>query len=149
MRELGFDELYEYIRGIIFEYGETPLPRYFVLRLKGLHTGKFMANKNSKSRGSYSYTAIYATFKLKEKYIKQMIKANKFKDEKHKINYIMVMVESDINNVVKMINRKIKTTEIAKVQADKQLKDKTKSKEYKTGHKSEKGKLSDKQKQLW
>lgn len=148
MKEINFDELYEYIRNDIFEYGDTPLPRWFILRLKGLHEGKFVANKKVQSMGSYSYTEIYVTFKLKKKYIKRMINSRKFKNERHKINYIMVIIENDINNVVKMINRKIKTESIAKTQADKELKNTTKSKNYKNKDKNKK-ELSEKQKNLW
>lgn len=147
MKEVNFDELYQYIRSDIFDYGDNPLPRWFVLRLKGLQNGKFVANKNSKSMGSYTCTEIYVTFKLKEKYIKSMIKSRKFKNEKHKINYIMVIIEKDINDVVRMIDRKKKTEDIAKTQAEKQLKDKTKSKDY--NNKDRQEKLSDKQKNLW
>jgi len=146
-KKIDFDKLYEYIRSDIFEYDkETPLPRWFVMRLKGLHEGKFYANKKSKSNGEYSYKAIYATFKLNSKYIKRLIKTNKFNNEKHKINYIMVIIEGKINDVVLAIKRKEGSEKIAKKQIDKEINQTKQSAEYK---KDKKGKLSKKQKEIW
>ena len=43
-----WDELYQYIKKDIFEYTDQALPKYMILRLKGLVEGKFMANKYTK-----------------------------------------------------------------------------------------------------
>lgn len=145
-KEITFDDLYQYIRNDLFEYGDTPLPRWLVMRLKGLHKGKFVANKNVKSNGEYSYKEILVTFKLKSKYLKHLMKTNKFKNEKHMINYIMVIVESEINNVVSILKKKEKTNSIAKEQAKKDIVSETKSKKYNNKDKKE---LSNKQKNLW
>lgn len=145
-KEITFDDVYSYIRDDLFEYGDTPLPRWLVLRLKGLSNGKFVANKKVKSNGKYSWKEILVTFKLKENYLKHLMKTGKFKNEKHKINYIMVIVESEINDVVQLLKKKDKTNSIAKEQAKKDIINDVESKEYKKNKEKE---LSDKQKNLW
>ena len=43
-----FNELYSYVHDVIMGYDEkTALDRYFVLRLKGLKEGKFIANNKT------------------------------------------------------------------------------------------------------
>ena len=44
-----WDELYQYIKKDILQYDDNKkLPKWFVLRLKGLNQGKFCANNNIK-----------------------------------------------------------------------------------------------------
>ena len=50
-----WDELYCYVRDEVLKYDEVSgkkFPKEMILRLKGLHEGKFMANNNIKSLGS-------------------------------------------------------------------------------------------------
>lgn len=102
-----WNELYDYVRDDILGYGNKALPRYFVLRLKGLSEGKFMANKKTKPLASYSYSDILLTFKVCSLNIKTSIHdKSKFNDERHMVNYIMVIVENKINDVVTMRKKK-------------------------------------------
>ena len=81
------------------------LPRWFVLRLKGLKDGKFCANKKTKSLGEYSFYIILLTFKINKFNIISSINNNKFKDEKHKINYIMAIIENNINDTCQRLSK--------------------------------------------
>lgn len=114
-----FDELYHYIRKEIMGYDdEQTLSRYFVLRLKGLAEGKFISNKKEKSYGSYSYKTILYTFKIGKAKIFKAFASVPIKDEGHKINLIMMIIEREINDVVDRVrkvnesNRKMKVKKL-------------------------------------
>lgn len=107
----SFNELYKYIKEEIFEYNDQALPRYMILRLKGLADGKFIANNNVKSMGKYTYQQILYTFKINKVKLKEIIKSPNFKNEQHKFNTIMLIVEKDINDVVTRLNQKVKSEE--------------------------------------
>ena len=53
-----FDKLYEYVKSILRYDESQALPQWFVLRLKGLATGKYLANNHIKSRANYSNFAV-------------------------------------------------------------------------------------------
>ena len=140
-----FDELYQYVKKEVFEYDEQNLPRYMVLRLKGLHEGKFIANKNIKPMAHYEYKHILYTFKINKAKIKQIIKSDKFNNEKHKFNTIMMIIEGEINNVVNRLKQakkseeKIKNIDLENVNYE--------GAEYK--NKSKNKKVNDELKKLW
>ena len=81
-----FDELYEYVHTKILGYDKNQsLSNTMVLRLKGLSTNKFIENKNVKSTASND--------------IQRNIFGKHFIDENHKFNYILKIVESNLNTV--------------------------------------------------
>lgn len=100
--KLEWEALYEYVKSNVLMYDSSlKFPKYLVLRLKGLATGKFMANKNQKPLANYSYKEILLTFKIaKSKIDGYLFDSSKFKNEEHKINGIMIIVEKEINDVV-------------------------------------------------
>jgi hypothetical protein len=100
-------ELYEYVKTYILQYDESmKLPKNLVLRLRGLRQGKFMANKNTRILGDYTFKVILTTFKLnKFEIIQAMSNKNKFKDESHMINYLMCIVENKINDTYLRIKK--------------------------------------------
>lgn len=106
--KLEWDELYEYIKYSILDYPkEKNLPKNLVLRLKGLRNGKFMANNNIKNQGDYSFNIIILAFKINKLHIiKALSDKSKFKNESHMINYIMTIVENNINDVFDLIKNK-------------------------------------------
>lgn len=115
-----FDELYQYVKFKILEYdSQVRLPRYFVLRLKGLAKGKFMSNKKIKPMANYTFKEILYTFKFNSIQIRKAIsKRTRFKDEQHLFNMVMVIIEKEINNVVERVrnvNRTKKKAEEANV----------------------------------
>lgn len=102
-----WDKLYQYIKKNILQYDDNKkLPKWFVLRLKGLNQGKFCANNNIKSLGYYGFDVILLTFKIKKFDILIALKnKDKFKDEKHKINYMMTIIENNINDTYDRLKR--------------------------------------------
>lgn len=104
--KIAWDNLYTYVRKNIMGYDDNQaLSSAMVLRLKGLLTNKFMENNNIKNTANYSYETILNTFKYSSFDIQKALRSNNFKDEKHKFNYILKIVEQNINTVyVKMKN---------------------------------------------
>ena len=95
-------ELCTYIKKEILQYDDTmKFPKYLALRLKGLSEGKFIANKNTKSQGEYSFRVILYTCQIVRPKILNYFSQNsaRIKDEQHKINLIMMFIEQEINNV--------------------------------------------------
>ena len=113
-----FDKLYQYVKKILGYSDDMALPKFMVLRLKGLTEGKFMANKKTTSKASYDYYTIYLTFIYCKDKIQKALQTKKFANEQNKFNYIMAIVENNINDVViklknaKKVEEKIKTAEI-------------------------------------
>lgn len=105
-KDADWCELYEYVKTNILGYDTQKLPSHFILRLKGLAKGKFIANKNIKPMANYDFKTILYTFKICKPAIMEALRSVAFKDESHKINYIMVIIEKEINNVVERINKK-------------------------------------------
>jgi len=96
-------DLYEYVKKEIMGYSEDlKLPSYMILRLKGLSEGKFLANKKVTPMASYDFTTILYTFKAYRQNIIGGFRANntKFTGEQHKFNYALVIIESNINDMV-------------------------------------------------
>ena len=141
-----FKILYEYIKNDLLEYTDKPLPQWFILRLKGIHKGKFCANSKVESMGTYDYKTILITFKLKHSYLKSLIKRNKFKNEQHMINTIMLIVEKDINDVISMLKKRKVQKEVVNVQIDNMDKHIIKNTNV---EKNKSEKLTDTQKMLW
>lgn len=137
-----FDELYQYIRGDLLKYGNLPLSKNAVLRIKGLREGKQFANKNSKSFGEYQYREILITAKIcRAKLESYLSNEYKFKDENHKINGIFYIIEGEINNVVlKLRKEKLKEKKIDNVDLE----------EYNVSYvQREPKKINNKLKDLW
>lgn len=103
-----WDKLYTYVKTNIMGYDENQaLSTTMVLRLKGLLTNKFMENNNIESTANYSYETILNTFKFSSQDIHRALNTNNFRDEMHRFNYILKIVEKNINNVyIKMKNVK-------------------------------------------
>lgn len=103
-----WESLYYYVKNDILGYDENQsLPSNMVLRLKGLLTNKFMENNNIKSTANYSYQTILNTFKFCSPEIHKALKTKSWTSEQHKFNYILKIVENNINNVyLRMLNIK-------------------------------------------
>lgn len=110
-----FDSLYRYVKNDILGYDEDQsLSNNMVLRLKGLSTNKFMENNSIKSTANYSYETILNTFKFCSPDIQRALRTNNFKDEQHKFNYIIKVVENNINDIY----LRMKSLERAKEEAE-------------------------------
>ena len=95
-----WDALYEYVRTRVMGYDcKQHLEPYIVLRLKGLAEGKTVANRKTKANACYSYLLILNTFKYCMPDIQRAVSRIAFKDTCGKFNYIMRIVENNINTV--------------------------------------------------
>ena len=113
--KIAWDELYTYVRKNIMGYDDNQaLSSAMVLRLKGLMTNKFMENKNIEASANYSYETILNAFKYSVLDIQRALRTNNFKDEMHKFNYILKIVEKNINTVYVRIKNAEKAKEEAK-----------------------------------
>jgi hypothetical protein len=113
--KIAWDELYTYVRKNVMGYDDNQaLSSAMVLRLKGLLTNKFMENNSIKSTANYSYVTILNTFKYSSLDINNALRTNNFKDESHKFNYILKIVEKNINTVYVRMKNAEKAKEEAK-----------------------------------
>lgn len=95
-----WEQLYEYVRKNVLGYDKNQsLSREMVLRLKGLLNNKYMANNNIANTSNYSYKTVLNTFKFCLPDIQRGLCSNDFKDERHRFNYTLKIVESNLNNV--------------------------------------------------
>lgn len=114
--KIAWENLYNHVKFKIMGYDENQsLSKSMILRLKGLSTNKFMENKNIENTANYSYEIILSTFKYCHFDIQNALRTNRFVDEQHKLNYILKIVEKNINTVY----MKSKNAEKAKEEAKK------------------------------
>lgn len=110
-----WDSLYTYVKSNIMGYDDNQaLSSTMVLRLKGLLTNKFIENGNIESTANYSYEVILNTFKYCSTDIQKALRTNSWTNEMHKFNYILKVVEGNINNVYMRMKNVEKAKEEAK-----------------------------------
>ena len=113
--KMAWDALYTYVRKNIMGYDDNQaLSSAMVLRLKGLLTNKFMENNKIESTANYSYETVLNAFKYSSMDIQKALRTNNFKDEQHKFNYILKIVEKNINTVYVRMKNAEKAKEEAK-----------------------------------
>lgn len=113
--KIAWESLYNYVRKNVMGYDDNQaLSNTMVLRLKGLMTNKFIENGNIASTANYSYDTILNTFKYSSLDINRALRTNNFKDEMHKFNYILKIVEKNINTVYIKMKNAAKAKEEAK-----------------------------------
>lgn len=99
----SWEALYFYVKNLLGYDENQALSSTMVLRLKGLLTNKFIENNAIESTANYSYEVILNTFKYSSLDIQKALRINNFKDEMHRFNYLLKIVEKNINTVyVKM-----------------------------------------------
>lgn len=141
--KVAWENLYNYVKINVMGYDQNQaLSTTMVLRLKGLLTNKFIENKSIESTANYSYETILNTFKYCSMDIQKALKSNNWKDEMHKFNYILKIVEKNINTVY-MKSKNIEKTKEKIEEVDTTIANYT-GVEYKT-RKSKEDKFSD----LW
>ena len=112
---MAWDELYTYVKKNIMNYDDNQaLSSAMVLRLKGLLTNKFMENGNIQSTANYSYETILNAFKYSSPDINRVLRINNWADEMHKFNYVLKIVEKNINTVYVRMKNAEKAKEEAK-----------------------------------
>lgn len=100
-------EVYEYFKHQILNLDEGKnLSPHAVNRLQGLRVGQYMrsaTNTRALKRG-YPYKVILNTLKYSKRNIDYAVKHKDFKNDKHKIDYIMVIVQNNINFIQKRMD---------------------------------------------
>lgn len=110
--KMAWDNLYQYVKKNIMGYDDNQaLSNTMVLRLKGLLTNKFIENNNIKDTANYSYETILNTFKYCSPDIQRVLRNINWSDEMHKFNYILKIVEKNINTVYMKMKKIEKTKE--------------------------------------
>jgi hypothetical protein len=110
----NWDALYQYVKNLLGYDENQALSSTMVLRLKGLLTNKFIENGNIADTANYSYETILNTFKFCSPDIYKALRTNNFKDESHKFNYVLKIVEKNINTVYMRMKNIEKAKEEAK-----------------------------------
>ncbi|NFF75927.1 hypothetical protein FCV38_02740 [Clostridium sporogenes] len=96
-----FDELYNHIKIILGYTDEQLLPNYLITRLQDLRNGTVMQKgigRIVKSKEGYRYEVILDTFLSQSDKIEWAFNNKQFKNEKNKINYMMAIIENNIND---------------------------------------------------
>lgn len=110
--KIDWDNLYQYVRHNVMGYDNTQsLSRTMVLRLKGLLVNKFIETYSIEDSASYTYQLVLTTFKFCMPDIQRGLRSNSFRDENHKFNYVMKIVESNLNTVYMRIKNSEKSKE--------------------------------------
>ena len=65
-----------------------------------------MANKNNPSMAHYPYEVILLTFKyVKQHELDNILQSKKFNNDQHKFNYILKIIDSNLNTVYNKIKK--------------------------------------------
>lgn len=111
-------ELCDYVHKEILGYDENmKFPKYLALKLQGIKRGEHIANNYIDPQAHYDDYTILCTFKLCKQKIVNYLHQNegKIKDEQHKINLILKMIEPEINDVylrlqkVKQVEKRVES----------------------------------------
>ena len=106
------DEVCQYIKSEILGIKkEFTVPKALVERIMGLRSGQYAPRKNSKVHGEevkgYSYDVILKTVKYKKLDLIISLKdQSKFKDDQHRVNHIIVIIQNHINDVYWKLKQK-------------------------------------------
>lgn len=93
-------ELFDYVVELLgYKAKNIKPPKQLFLRIEGLRKGEYIPN--GKETGiCYPYKIILYTFKLMKGQINNALKSVDFKNEGHKINYILIIIEKNINDIL-------------------------------------------------
>lgn len=101
-----FDMICQRFKNDIMKYDENQsLPRYLILRIKGVAEGKHIANNLIEDKANYGFDVVLNAMKASKPAIDYAIKTVNFENEQHKINYIMKIIEGNLNDVYKGMQR--------------------------------------------
>jgi hypothetical protein len=95
-------ELCEYFKVQILGYSkEMKFPKMLALRLRGLHSGNYIESKYITKEAKYDFKTILITCKICRPQIVKYFSDNqtKIKDESHKVNIAMMIIEKELNDV--------------------------------------------------
>ena len=100
---LWWDRLYKYIHTNVLGYSDNiKLPRNLITRLQDLRNGtitKKLEGRVILSKDGYGYDVILNTFLTHGDNIRYALNHKTFNNEQQKINYIMAIIDNNINDV--------------------------------------------------
>lgn len=100
---LWWDRLYQYIHTNVLGYDDSvKLPRNLITRLQDLRNGtitKKLEGRVILSKDGYGYDVILNTFLTHGDNIRYALNHKTFNNEQQKINYIMAIIDNNINDV--------------------------------------------------
>lgn len=95
-----WEELCSYVHTKVMDYDENQkLNKNMILRLKGLSSGKYIANNSIKDQAKYPYKVILMTFKACIPTIQNTKRTMRFEDSQHKLNYFIKIIEGKIDEI--------------------------------------------------
>ena len=95
-----FDALYAYVKNEILELApELNLTNYTVLRLRGMAQGCFVGQDRSECDLTYGYRVVLAAFNKMAPLIKYGLQNKTFNSSQHRINWMMSIVEPQLNEI--------------------------------------------------
>ena len=96
-----FNEIYEYIKELLGYSSQQRLPNNLLVRLRDMRNGTIMqkgVGRVIKSKEGYPYEVIYDTILSNADSIRWAMNNKTFVSEINKINYLMAIVDSHIND---------------------------------------------------
>jgi hypothetical protein len=103
MEKYYWNKLYEFVKKNVLDYDSVKqLPRSLIIRLQNLRNGTSMqptVGVVKQSKCGYSYKVILKTFEKHLQDIKTWTQMKSFNSENQRINYIMAIIENNINKV--------------------------------------------------
>lgn len=100
-----WDMLFDYVKYEILHYTqEQKLPKYMITRLQEMRNGFIMnreTRKVEKKSEGYSMEVLLETFKGENDNIQYFIRTKHFDNERQMINYIMAIIDGNVNNYYK------------------------------------------------
>lgn len=114
-----WEKVYNYMKKDILDLPDgINLSKHAVMRLRGLYVGKYYPNSENTlyRKSGYPYEVILMTMKLKKLEILHALKVTDFKDDSHRINYIMTILTNNINYIYQIYNKNLKAKRLAEKQ---------------------------------
>lgn len=110
-----FNEIYEHIKELLLYTSEQKLPKSLIIRIQDLRNGTIIERgigRVNKSKEGYPYQIILDTFLDNGDAIRWSFANKTFETENQKINYMMAIIDSNINNNYISFKNKLETSEI-------------------------------------
>ena len=105
------DELYLYLKDILKLGEDENLSRPQMVRLNGLHNGKYMGNNRTFNYANIGYDIILMTLRLHRSEIDSGLSKYHFNNDMHRFNYICKIIENNISDTYKLIENQKSTEE--------------------------------------
>lgn len=97
-------ELTDYVVKLLGYENNMKPPKQLFMRIEGLRCGEFIPTGH-KTGVHYPYPIIRYTFMAMAGAINSALKSVEFKNESHKINYVLVIIEKNINDIYNAVKR--------------------------------------------